>query len=107
MLNCKGVQPVACTDIDFEAARESVGSLEGDVPVELANRIYTTIMEAREKHRAEVCLIYVTTTAHAKLIVESLNLDMHTLCVKPVVATQDEVREIVRVHKSHPNLMLV
>lgn len=94
-------------DINLEAAQESVKSLEGDIPAGLADRIYRTITEAREKHHAEVCLIYASTTAHAKLVVESLNLGMHTFCVKPIATTQAEFQEIIGAHKAHPDLMLV
>ena len=107
LINCRGLHPVACVDLNLEAARKGVESIEGDVPLGLADRIYTTIAEAKEKHDAEVCLIYASTTAHAKLIIESLNLGMHTLCVKPVATTQAEFREIIEVHKAHRNLMLV
>ena len=107
LINSKGLAPVACVDINLEAAREGVASLEGDVPTELPHRIYTAITEAREKHHAEVCLIYASTTAHAQLIVESLNLGMHTLCVKPIATTQAEFWQIIQAHKAHPDLMLV
>ena len=107
LVNCKGLDPVACVDVNLEAAREGVESIEGDVPVGLTDRIYTTIAEAREKHDGAACLIYASTTAHAKLIVESLNLGMLTLCVKPIATTQAEFREIICAHKANPNRMLV
>ena len=106
-LNCKGLEPVACVDINLDAARECLGSLDEDVPDDLPNSIYTTITEAQEKHDAQVCLIYTSTTAHAKLIVESLNLGLHTLCVKPLAVDQNEFRQIVSAAKNNPHLMLV
>ena len=106
-INAIGLEPVACVDIDLEAARAGVANLQGDVPKNLAERIYTTITEAREKHDAQACLIYASTTAHAKLIIESLNLGMHTLCVKPIATTQAEFREIIQAHQANPGLMLV
>ena len=106
-INSKGLNPVACVDINLPAAREAIAGLEGDVPDYLADRIYTTITEAKEKHNAQACLIYASTTVHAKLIVESLNLGMHTLCVKPIATTQAEFHDIIRAHKANPNLMLV
>ena len=106
-LNCKGLEPVACVDINPDAARETLLSLDEDVPNDLPNRIYTTIAEAKEKHDAEVCLIYTSTTAHTKLIIESLNLGLHTLCVKPVAVNQNEFRQIISVAKANPHLMLV
>ena len=107
LVNCKGLEPIACVDINLEEARKGVASLQGRMPSGLADRIYTTITEAREKHEASVCLIYASTTAHAKLIIESLNLGMHTLCVKPIATTQAEFREIIGAHKARPELMLV
>ena len=106
-INAIGLEPVACVDIDLEAARAGVANLQGDVPEHLAERIYTTITEAKEKHNAQACLIYASTTAHAKLIIESLNLGMHTLCVKPIATTQAEFREIIQAHQANPGLMLV
>lgn len=106
-INATGLEPVACVDIDLEAARAGVANLQGDVPQNLAERIYTTITEAKEKHDAQACLIYASTTAHAKLIIESLNLGMHTLCVKPIATTQAEFREIIQAHQANPGLMLV
>ena len=106
-INAIGLEPVACVDIDLEAARAGVANLQGDVPEHLAERIYTTITEAKEKHDAQACLIYASTTAHAKLIIESLNLGMHTLCVKPIATTQTEFREIIQAHQANPGLMLV
>lgn len=106
-VNCQGLKPVACVDIDLEASKESVETIE-NVPAGLSGRIYTTIIEAKEKHsEAQVCLVYASTTVHAKLVVESLNLGMHTICVKPITATQDEFRDIMKAHKAHPDLMLV
>ena len=106
-LNCKGLEPVACVDINPDAARETLQSLDEDVPDDLPNRIYTTIAEAKENHDAEVCLIYTSTTAHTKLIIESLNLGLHTLCVKPIAVDQNEFRQIISVAKENPHLMLV
>ena len=106
-INAIGLEPVACVDIDLKAARAGVANLQGDVPEHLAERIYTTITEAKEKHDAQACLIYASTTAHAKLIIESLNLGMHTLCVKPIATTQAEFREIIQAHQANPGLMLV
>ena len=106
-LNSRGLQPVACVDIDLPAAREAVTRLDGPVPDGLADRIYTTITEAKEKHDAQACFIYASTTVHAQLIIESLNLGMHTLCVKPIATTQAEFHAIIQVHKANPDLMLV
>lgn len=107
LVNCEGLSPVACVDINLDEAREAVASLEGDVPEGLGERIYTTITAARERHGAEACLIYASTPVHAQLVVESLNLGMHTLCVKPIATTSEEFKEIIKTHKVHPDLVLV
>ncbi len=105
-VNSQGLEPVACVDIDLEAARAGISSID-NAPEGLTERIYTTITEAKEKHDAQACLIYASTTVHAKLIIESLNLGMHTLCVKPIATTQSEFHAIIQAHKANPDLMLV
>lgn len=100
-------RPVACVDIDLEKAKSRLSTLRGDVPEGLKNRVYTSIMEAKEKNDAEACFIFVSSKEHAKLVIESLNLGMHTLCVKAITCNQEEFKQIMKVHKSHPALMLV
>ena len=107
LVKCEGLYPVACVDINLEEAQEGVRSLEGDVPEGLGDRIYATINEARERHHAEACLIYASTPVHTKLVVESLNLGLHTLCVKPIATTPDEFRKIIKARKARPDLTLV
>ena len=99
--------PVACVDIDIEKARENIASLKGDVPEGLNDRVYKTIAEAKEKHNAEVCFIYAYANAHAKLVIESLELGMHTLCVKAFACDQEEFKTIINIHNSNSELMLV
>lgn len=107
LVNCRGLEPVACVDIALDEARHGMKSLQGPVPSGLADRVYSTITEARRKHHAELCLIYATTTVHAQLVVESLGLGMHTLCVKPIACTQAEFREIMAARRPRPDLILV
>ena len=107
VIECGGLDPVACVDIDVEGARESVRSLGGSTAEMLAGRVYPTITEALERHPAEVCVIYASTVAHAALVVESLGLGLHTLCVKPIAVTQDEMRSVVAAHEERPDLLLV
>ncbi|MBM3217005.1 Gfo/Idh/MocA family oxidoreductase [Candidatus Poribacteria bacterium] len=107
LVNCKGLEPVACVDIDVEGSRVAIGTLTGDVPADLADRVYTSITEARQRHEASVCLIFASTTAHEALVVESLGLGMHTLCVKPIACSQDEFRSMIAAHRKRPDLMLV
>ena len=106
-VNTNGLEPVACVDINLEAAKRGVESING-ASEDLSERIYTTITEAKDKHpEVEACLVYASTTVHAELIVESLNLGMHTLCVKPIATTQAEFRDIIKAHKANPGTILV
>ena len=99
--------PVACVDIDLKSARENLMSLKRNVPEGLNDRVYKTITEAKKKHNAEVCFIYAIANAHAKLVIESLELGMHTLCVKTFACDQEEFKTIINIHNSNSELMLV
>ena len=99
--------PVACVDIDVEKAQASLSSLNGKVAKSLKDRVYTTISEAKEKHDAEACFIFAVAKAHSKLVIESLDLGMHTFCVKVIACNQQEFKDIMNVHHQNPELMLV
>ena len=86
--------PVACVDIDIKKAQASLESLQGNVPKGITDRVYTTISEAKEKHDAKACFIFVSFKEHHKLVIESLNLGMHTFCVKPIARNQKEFKDI-------------
>ena len=100
-------KPVACVDIDIEKAKASLESLHGNVTKDLKNRIYKTITEAKENYDAEACIIFVSSKVHAKLVIESLELGMHTFCVKTIACDQEEFKSIMNVHNGNPELMLV
>ena len=53
------------------------------------------------------CFIFVSSEEHSKLVVESLNLGMHTFCVKPTAVNQNEFKNIIKVCNSNPKLMLL
>ena len=97
--------PVACVDLDLDKSREKVSALRGADG--LADRVYTTISEAKEQHGGEVCFIYAASRSHSRLIVESLERGMHTFCVKTIARSQGEFRAIIRAHKLNTELMLV
>ena len=99
--------PVACVDVDIEKARIGLGSLRGNVPEDLAEKVYTTITEANEKHNAEACFIYAVANAHSELVIESLEQGLHTFCVKVIATNQKEFKNIMKVHRSNQELMLV
>ena len=107
LIACEGLEPVACVDIDVEGARRNIESLDSPIDQRLSERVYTTITEARERHHADACLIFASTPVHAGLVVESLGLGMHTLCVKPIAVDQAEFRTVMKARNARPALVLV
>ena len=107
LIACEGLEPVACVDIDIEGTRRNIESLDSPIDQQLSERVYTTITEARERHHAEACLIFASTPVHASLVVESLGLGMHTLCVKPIAVDQAEFRTVMKARNARPDLVLV
>ena len=99
--------PVACVDIDLDRARSQLSSIKNKGIEDLSNRVYTTISEAKKKHDAKVCFIFVGSKEHPKLIIESLNLGMHTFCIKSIACNQKEFKEIIKKYNSNSELMLV
>ena len=65
------------------------------------------LVEARKKYNAKACFIFVSSKEHSKLIVESLNLGMHTYCVKSIACNENEFQEIISAHKKNPDLILL
>ena len=51
----------------------------------LKKRIFKTISKAKKKFDAEACFIFVSSEFHANLIIESLENNLHTICVKSIV----------------------
>ena len=107
LINGNQFAPIACVDIDVEKAKTKLSSLKTKTNEDLMNRVYTTITEAKKKHDAKVCFIFVSSKEHHKLIIESLNLGMHTFCVKSIACNKDEFKDIMDVHRNNPNLMLL
>ena len=99
--------PVACVDIDIKNAKSRLSLIKENVHENLNDRVYSTITEARKKHDAKVCFIFVSAKAHSKLIIESLKLGMHTYCVKPIATSQKEFKEIMNIKKLNSNLMFL
>ena len=99
--------PVAFVDINIEKARSGLKSIKRNASEDLRDRVYTTITEAKKKHDAKVCFIFVSSSVHAKLIIESLKLGMHTFCVKVIACNQKEFKSIMNVYNSNPKLMLL
>ena len=86
--------PVACVEIDIERARIGLDSLKGNVPEGLTEKVYTTITEAKERHNAEVCFIHAAASAHSELVIESLEQDLHTFCVRLSLAIRKNSKRL-------------
>ncbi len=99
--------PVACVDIDVEKARIGLISLRGNVPQDLASQVYATITEAKSQHDAEACFIFAVAKVHSRLVIESIELGLHTFCVKVIACNQEEFKSIMRAHRVKSELMLV
>ena len=107
LINGDEFNPVACVDINLEKARSKLSSIKINKNGDLSNCIYTTIAEAKKKHDAKVCFIFVSFKEHHKLVIESLKLGMHTFCVKPIARNQKEFKDIIDAHNLNPKLMLL
>jgi predicted dehydrogenase len=99
--------PIACVDIDVEKTKKNISLMRDNFSKQLANYVYGSITEAKEKHNAEVCFIYASSEYHPTLIQESLGLGMHTFCVKTISCNQNGFKDIIKVHKKNEDLMLV
>lgn len=107
LINGNKFDPVACVDIDLKKAKSNLLSIKGNKINNLSSKIFTTITEAKKKYDAKACFIFVSSKEHSKLIVESLNLGMHTFCVKSIACNQKEFKDIMKAHNSNPKLMLL
>ena len=56
--------PVACVDIDLKKAKSKLSSIKINKNEYLTDRVYTTISEAKKKHDAKVCFIFVSFKEH-------------------------------------------
>ena len=107
LINGNIFNPVACVDIDLKKAKSKISSIKGNKINDLSNKIFTTITKAKKIHDAKACFIFVSSKEHSKLVIESLNLGMHTFCVKSIACNQKEFKKIMKVHNSNPKLMLL
>ena len=99
--------PVACVDIDVENARNKLSKNNSPKVKILKDKIYSTISDAKKNHNAKACFIFVSSKEHSKLIVESLNLGLHTYCVKSIACNQKEFKDIIKAHKQNPKLIML
>ena len=82
--------PVACVDIDVKNARNKLSKNNSPKVKILKDKIYSTISDAKKNHNAKACFIFVSSKEHSKLIVESLNLGLHTYCLLYTSDAADE-----------------
>ena len=107
LINKTKFNPVACVDLDVKNAAKNLALIEGSKKENLPSKVYTSIAEAKKKHDAKVCFIFVSADQHAELVIESLNLGMHTYCVKPIAVNQEEFLKVINTHNSKKDLMLL
>jgi len=97
---------VAFVDIDLKKSLESLKKLK-NLPSDYENRLFSTISEAKSKFEAEVCFIYVASELHSKLIIESLENNLNTFCVKSIACDLNEFKRIIEVKKKHKKIKLI
>lgn len=105
-LNNNYFDTVAFVDIDREKALKELNSIKG-IPEDYEKRLFTSISDAKKIFKAEACFIYVSSEHHANLIIESLNNQLHTLCVKSIACNIAEFKKILEAKKKNKNYLLV
>ncbi len=97
---------VAFVDIDKEKALKELKSIK-EIPKDFKKRIFTSISDAKKVFKAEACFIYVSSEYHANLIIESLDNQLHTLCVKSIACNIEEFKKILAAKKRNKNFLLI
>ena len=104
-LNNNYFDTVAFVDIDREKALKELNSIEG-IPEDYEKRLFASISDAKKVFKAEACFIYVSSEHHANLIIESLNNQLHTLCVKSIACNIAEFKKILEAKKKKQRLFI-
>ena len=89
---------VAFVDIDISNTIDNLKKLK-NLPKDFEKRIFKSISAAQKKYSAEVCFIYVASEAHPKLIIESLENNLHTFCVKSIACEMSDFKKIMKIKK--------
>ena len=105
-LNSNLFEVVAFVDLDIENSLKNLKRLN-NLPDNHEKRLFKSITEAKKNFDAEVCFIYVASEFHTKLIIESLENNLHTFCVKSMICKLSELNKIVNVKKKYKKLKLV
>ena len=97
---------VAFVDIDISNTIDNLKKLK-NLPKDFEKRVFKSISAAQKKYSAEVCFIYVASEAHPELIIESLENNLHTFCVKSIACEMSDFKKIMKIKKKYKKLKLV
>ena len=96
--------PVACVDLDVVNAKKNLGEIDSAKKINLHKNVYSNIDKALKKHNASACFIFVAADQHSKLVIQSLENNMHTYCVKPIAMDKKEFKKVNTVIKKKKKL---
>ena len=99
--------PIACVDKNVSGAKKKLSSIKETKKLNLENKVYPSIKKAVEKHKALACFIFVAADKHSNLVIESLENNLNTYCVKPIAINQKELKKILQTYKRKKNLILL
>tara|TARA_Y100000591_G_C21836525_1_gene702878 strand:- start:997 stop:2058 length:1062 start_codon:yes stop_codon:yes gene_type:complete len=93
-------EPVAYIDLNLEKKKGIINLIN-------EKNFFTSITEAKKNIDFDVCIIHASADVHCDLIIESLENNLHTFCVKPIACDIEEFKKIIKVKILKPNLLLV
>jgi predicted dehydrogenase len=93
-------EPVAFIDTNLEKKKEVSNLING-------NNFFSSITEARKNIEFDACIIHASADVHSELVIESIQNDLHTFCVKPIACDMSELKNIIKVKSNKQNLLLV
>ena len=99
--------PIACVDKNVSGTKKKLSSIKETKKLNLENKVYPSIKKAVEKHKALACFIFVAADKHSNLVIESLENNLNTYCVKPIAINQKELKKILQTYKRKKNLILL
>ena len=97
--------PIAFVDVDTQKGLEQLSKVKG-IYKDYKNRIFKNITEANKNFKSDACFIFVSSEIHSKLIIESLENNLHTFCVKSIACDSDQFKKILKTKKNN-DLILV
>ena len=105
LLNNPKFKLLALVDIDKKKIK-NLKKLK-NLPENYKNFFFSTISKACKNLKPDACFIYVSSNKHAKLIIESLQNNLHTLCVKSLTFSGNEFKKIMKIKNKKKNILLV